>query len=251
LKYNKKLSDELQSKSYKRGYVPQHEQRILTINDKTIGTLQNIVVFTGLPKAGKSTFLTAALSSSFISHPLLGMQINTPSKRNTVAYFDTESSEYDFYRSMDRVKKLLCISELPSELHSYMFRNSNHEQIKTYIEYYLSQVPQCSVIFIDGLLDLLMNYNDETESRLLINWLKQITSNYNILCCGVVHTGKKDMNTLGHFGSMIDRYSQSVLLIEKDNNKQTFSLSAKYLRSDYGLEPVILQNINGLLTRIN
>ena len=99
-------------------------------------------------------------------------------------------------------------------------------------------------------LDLLINYNDETESRILINWLKKLTADYNILCIGVVHTGKKDQNTLGHFGSMIDRYSQSVLVVEKDNAKQTFSLSAKYLRSDYGLEPIILQNVGGTLIRM-
>ena len=39
---------------------------------------------------------------------------------------------------------------------------------------------------------------------------------------GVVHTGKKDNNTIGHFGSMIDRYAQSVIEIIKDKENNIF-----------------------------
>jgi hypothetical protein len=96
-----------------------------------------------------------------------------------------------------------------------------------------------------------MNYNDEVESRMLINWLKKITSQANILLIGVVHTGKKDGLTLGHFGSMIDRYCQSVLSVEKDNKEQTFELKGKFLRSDIEFSPIKIMNDNGVFRQVN
>jgi archaellum biogenesis ATPase FlaH len=99
------------------------------------------------------------------------------------------------------------------------------------IDVYLENNKFTSVIIVDGLLDLLLNFNDEKESRLLIDYLKQITNKYNVLLIGVVHTGKKDNNTIGHFGSMIDRYAQSVIEIVKDKENNLFLMKSRLLRS--------------------
>ena len=140
---------------------------------------------------------------------------------------------------------------MPPTFSAYRFRDCNPSDIQQYTEYYLEHNKDCSVLFIDGFLDLLMNYNDEVESRRLINWLKKITGQYNILLIGVVHTGKKDGMTLGHFGSMIDRYCQSVLTVEKSEKDQTFELKAKFLRSDIAFEPIRIVNEMGYFRQIN
>lgn len=241
----KDFKKQLESRKYRSNHIPAPEQKILEINGSLCGTLQNIVTFSGLPKAGKSTFLSACIASAFTQVPIFGMKLNLPHNRSAVAYFDTESSEYDFYRSMDKVKYAMQVSTLPANLHAYRFRDCNAAEIQQYVEFYLQQNKDCAVIFIDGLLDMLMNYNDEYESRTLINFLKKITAIYNVLLIGVVHLGKSTGNTLGAFGSMIDRYSQSVVTVEKDAKNDILDLKPKFLRSDKDFPTVSIQWADG------
>jgi len=79
------------------------------------------------------------------------------------------------------------------------------------------------------------------KSRELVDWLKWITAEYNILLIGVIHLGKKDNHTLGHFGSMIDRYAQSVLEVDKNKEYSVYTLKPKYLRSSADFTPQSIQ----------
>lgn len=250
IKYNKKLQEALDARAYKKGHKPPPEQVIFRIKDRVVGSLQNFVCFSGLPKAGKSTFLNATVASAFSTWPIYGIELSPPINRPVIGYIDTESGEYDFYRSTDRIKQFMGLPELPDNLMPFTFRNADPEEIKQSIEYFLSVVPNCSVIIIDGLLDLLLDYNNVMESRLLLNWIKKITADFDVLCIGVVHVGKKDGNTLGHFGSMLDRYCQSIIKVEKDKEKQVFTLSPQLMRSDGDFSKIGLANNDGQFVEV-
>lgn len=251
MEHNQEIDNQLYLRAYYNNYQPAAEQMILKIGGKNIGSMGNIVVFSGLPKAGKSTFLNGCIASAFVPYSIFQMAMYMPTGRKSLCYIDTESSEYDFYRSVDRIKGILHFNSMPSEFMAYRFRDLSPREIITYVEYMIATRTDISVLVIDGLLDLLMNYNDEVESRILINWLKKITTQFNILLIGVVHTGKKDGMTLGHFGSMIDRYCQSVLSVEKDIKTNTFELKPKFLRSDGNFEPVVIAYDNGEYRQVN
>lgn len=238
-------SDILQQRRYNPTHTPEPEQVVLTIGGRTIGTLQNFVVYSGLPKAGKSTFIAATLASALMPGDQFGIKINFPEDRRRVCLFDTESSDYDFYRQIDKIRRFSQINILPDVFDAYRVREDHPKQIKEMVEMYLQDTPECSVMVIDGFLDLLLNFNDEIESRMLINWLKRLTKLYNCLIIGVLHLGKKDGHTLGHLGSMVDRYTQSLLKITKDKEQLTYSLTAEMMRSDVDFLPVVLQNLNG------
>lgn len=251
MEINHEIDKQLYSRSYHNNYTPPPDHKILTIGSKTIGSLQNIVVFSGLPKAGKSSFLNGCIAAAYVPYSVFDMAMFLPPGRKSLCYIDTESSEFDFYKSIDRIKNILQWETMPSGFMAYRFRDLVPKDIIAYVEYILQLRPDISVIVVDGLLDLLMNYNDEVESRHLINWLKRITTQYNVLLIGVVHTGKKDGMTLGHFGSMIDRYCQSVLTVEKDSKSGIFELKPKFLRSDIGFDPVQIINENGHFRQVN
>jgi archaellum biogenesis ATPase FlaH len=217
----------LNSRHFIENYEPPHENILLSIENKNIGSAGNFVIISGLPKAGKSTFLNAFISSNFKKEEIFGIELIT---ENKIGYFDTESNQTDFYNNLKRIKYMAKIKNFPKNFNAYNTRIDSTETNKILIEAYIL-VHQPKIVFVDGLLDLLNNYNDEKESRELIVWLKKITSEYNILIIGVVHTGKKDNHTLGHFGSMVDRYAQSVLEVVKDKENNIFTLKSKYLRS--------------------
>lgn len=245
--------ERLNSRKYVPGKIIPPEQVIFTIQGKVIGTVENYIVFSGQAKAGKSTFLTSAIASAFVPsfQDIFGMKINTIPGRNKVAFFDTESSTYDFYRVIDRIKQFALKDSLPANFDAYTLREDSPKAIRKMILSYLESTPECSVLIIDGFLDLCMNYNDEIETRLLTNWFKKITKQFQVLLIGVLHTSKGAGNTLGHLGSNTDRWAQSTLLVEKDETTRQFILKPKFLRSADTFEPIALQNFNGVWQHVN
>lgn len=231
----------LDSRHYKIGYTPPPEEIIFRIESSTIGTLGNFVTFSGLAKAGKSTFLSSTIASCFHQYQnLYGIQLRPLTARNRVCYFDTESGETDFYRQLDRIKKQAQINNLPYNFNAFAVREDSPDIIREYIEAYLQLYPNCSVLIVDGLLDILNNFNDEIESKKTIQWLKRITKIYNILLIGVIHLARRESQLLGHFGSMLERYSQSVLEVSKDFESGIIVLKPKLMRSDKDFTPIAL-----------
>lgn len=220
----------LASRHYKTNHVPQPENVIFRIANKNIGSLGNFIIFSGLPKAGKSTFINAAISNAFVKDkPIYQMELNIPKKKN-LGYFDTESNEFDFYKNLDRIKTFSKVEKLPVFFNAFSTREDEPEVNRQMIELYIEKWKPAALV-VDGMLDLVNDFNDVQESRAVISWLKRITKQYNTLIIGVVHLGKKDGHTLGHFGSMLDRYAQSIVEVVKDKENALFLLKSKMLRS--------------------
>jgi calcineurin-like phosphoesterase family protein len=95
-----------------------------------------------------------------------------------------------------------------------------------------------------------LDYNDPKETRLVTNWLKRITKQYDILLLGVLHLGKGQGETLGHLGSNTDRWSQSTMIVEKNRDNNQFVLKPKYLRSDSDFEPIAITNYDGRWSQV-
>jgi hypothetical protein len=203
-------------------------------------------VISGLPKTAKSTILSAAIASAFQPGEVFSMKFTFPEGRRKIAYFDTESSDYDFYRQVNRIKHFANLNNLPPWCDCFTVREDGPGEIRALIVNYLENNPDCPIIIIDGLLDLIFDYNSEIESRKLVNWFKRLTKVYNCLFVGVLHQGKGlGAQTLGHLGSNCDRWASSTLEMVKDKDKKTFTLQPRFLRSSEDFEPVVLMNIGG------
>ena len=231
---------ELLKNAYKRGYNPPKEQILLSIQGQNIGSIQNYVIISGLPKSGKSTFTTSIVASSFGVYDIFGMKLQTLPGRNKILYIDTESSEFDFYKHMSRIKDVGDINELPTFFDSFCLRKENPKTIKLMIQAYIENTPECSIIVLDGLLDICLNYNDEVECREVVGWIKELTTVNNLLLIGILHTGKNEGKTLGHLGSNTDRWAQSTLSVKKEESG-SFILEPKFLRSSGGFKPIEIQ----------
>ena len=246
------IHEKLQSRKYSPDHIPSQDQIIFTIQQKCIGTIQNFIVFSGLPKAGKSTFLAAVIASAFIPGDQFGMKIHFPENRRRIAYFDTESSDFDFYRQIQKIKSFSNLNSLPAWADCYTVREDSPQDIRALIKHYLESNPDCPIMIIDGLLDLLFDYNSEVESRKLVNWFKKLTKQHNCLFIGVLHQGKgMGAQTLGHLGSNTDRWAQSTLEIIKDKDKKTYTLQPRFLRSSDDFEPVVLMNFDGVWQKMH
>lgn len=211
-------------------------QVVISIREKKVAVNASYCVFTGLPKAGKSSFISALIGSAFIMNPVLNLKINL-AKDKRLGYFDTESSPFDFYNNMERIKYFSNNFGYPRQLDAFNVREDSPTMIKSFINEYMKD-GKCQVLVIDGLLDLVHSFNDETEAKKLTQWFKKITKVYDCVIVTVLHLGKKDLNSLGHVGSTMDRYANSVLEVTKDKELGVYTLSSKFMRSDEDFEPV-------------
>ena len=240
------LPEKLAARKFKPDYIPPQSQVVFTVQNKPIGVLQNFIVISGLPKTAKSTILSAAIASAFQPGEVFSMKFTFPEGRRRIAYFDTESSDYDFYRQVNRIKQFSNLNNLPPWCDCFTVREDGPAEIRALIVNYLENNLDCPIIIIDGLLDLIFDYNSEIESRKLVNWFKRLTKVYNCLFVGVLHQGKGvGAQTLGHLGSNCDRWASSTLEMVKDKDKKTFTLQPRFLRSSEDFDPVVLMNIGG------
>ena len=244
------VTELLAKRKYNPDYIPNKENIVFTIGGKHVGSLQNFVTLSGLPKAGKSTFVAGAIASAFVPYEVFSMKLHLPADRRKICYFDTESSDYDFFRQIGKIKGFCELPILPEWFNAYQVREDGSGLIRKMIEAYLIENPDCSVIIIDGLLDLLVNYNDERESSLVTKWLKKITKVYNILLITVLHQSKSNLSTTGHIGSASDRFAQSTLDIVKEKERNCYILASRFMRSDMDFDPVTLMNFNGVFQQV-
>ena len=207
--FNRSLN-KLAHRQYKKDYTPAEEQIILSIQDKVIGCLSSFVIYSGIPKSSKSTFMAITCASAFTNFDIFGIKLNMPHERKRVVYFDTESSEFDFYKQINKIKYFANLQDLPETFSAFAMREDNPKEILTMVESFLITNTDTSVLIL-----------------------------------GVLHLGKKDMQTLGHFGSQSDRYAQSTLKIERNKEQNLFTLSSTFLRSSEDFTPINLTYNNG------
>lgn len=230
----------LSEREFRRDYVPEPETRILQIRDSVVGTLCNYVVYSGLPKTGKSTYVSGLIASAFHPFPQFGQKIICPPGRGRVALFDTESAPYDLYRTRERIRQLIDMPYLPDKIDIYSLREDSAAINRAFIEQYFQQNADCAIAVVDGLLDLCVDYNDVAETRHVTGWLKKVTKIYNCCLVLVLHLSKNTGETLGHLGANTDRWAQSTLTVRKDKENNQFVMEPKFLRSAPDFEPVAI-----------
>jgi hypothetical protein len=229
----------LQQRKFDESVTPTQEQILLTIKGKVCAVEESFCLYTGLPKNGKSTFIQATIASAFVGKldDIFGIKLHIKDTEKIVL-FDTESSQYDLYRNIERIKLFSNKKTLPLNFDCFGLRGDKSTDIIKFISSYLENNSNCKCLIIDGLLDCIIDYNDIHQSKDLIDFIKLITKQYKILVIAVLHLGKKEFHTLGTLGSMADRYANAVLKVEKNKELQTLQLSATYLRSSDDFEPI-------------
>jgi archaellum biogenesis ATPase FlaH len=205
----------LNLRAYNPNEKPPPDHVVFRIEQRNIGSLGNFIIISGLPKRGKGKFISAIAASALTGQHIWGLHTFLPEGRRRVGFFDTDQSRYDFYKNIDLVNHLAEVNSIHKNMNAYNVRQDGPHVICNMVDTYLKDNPDCSMLIIDNIGDLLNNFNDEGQSKELINYFKRITDQKNILIVATLHLGKSNNSTIGHLGAMSDRYAQSILTCEK------------------------------------
>lgn len=212
---------------------------VFTIQEQIILTLGSLLVITGKPKARKSTYLHTFLGSAIKGESVWGIRATLPEERKKVVLIDTEQSLYDLHTSVKRMSRNFGIDLSGNFFTVYTARALEVASIMTLIETICKNNPDCSLIAVDGLVDLVNDINDVREAKSSVNFLKNIADSYNVAILGVLHQNKATNFSLGHLGSFLSRFAQSELSVVK-NEDGSSTLESTFLRSADSIEPITI-----------
>ena len=220
----------------------------LSWNDIPFAPLGGIHAITGQAGNGKTMtlaqFMAAILCGEYGSLRYeLGDMIPNP----RVLYIDTEMEEANTIAVKNRVMTLcgkpineknndfvvVMLREVPETVDVNGVRtpssvNRWRMTLKAIWEY------KPTAVFIDGLLDVVADFNDNKECQEIIYKCMQVASHYNISVWCIVHQNPGGEKLVGHLGSFLERKVTDVFQTKKDKNDKTgdvtFTVSQKKAR---------------------
>lgn len=147
-----------------------------------------------------------------------------------VMVFDTEQHPADVSLAYKRACKMagLAFENYHDIYRSYILRDVyDISELKNVI---VSQIAEHrpDIVFIDGIVDLIKDFNEVVESKDVVDWLCQVASYFDCAVVSVLHENKRDddKNMRGHLGTRISQKSTTTLECVKDKKTGIFTVSS-------------------------
>lgn len=222
----------------------------LTIQGKTISTNGNLTSLVGMTKSGKTAVNQAGISGSLNREgriiDTVGMNI-VPSMGKLILHIDSEQSLFDHYRGLQSILKRSGMETQPEYFKSYNTTGKSPSeaiQLLLYaLEFYGSRFGGVHSIWLDGPADFVNSVNDEKEVNALVTLLMMTARKYQCPIINTIHFNpNQDSKGRGHLGSALERKSESVLSITKnEDGLSKYEPLKGLLRNADGFNPVTFQ----------
>jgi len=192
----------------------------------------NLITIAAALKSGKSSVIAAMIASMMgeAERDYLGFTGSNPDAK-AVLHFDTEQSRGDHYQMMMRALRRADITTPPGWFFSYSLLTLSPLERRTAINEmarHAAKTTGLHSIFIDGVADLVLDVNDLAEAGSLVAELHLLATETACVIANALHHNPGGEKTRGHLGSQIERKSESVLVLRKDD--AVISVSCKPAR---------------------
>lgn len=210
----------------------------LSINGVPFAPIGGLHGMTGQPGHGKTMTLSmvAAAVLGDKTHGiewLLGDTIPKPK----VLYIDTEMERGNTQRVNMRIcamlgwdwhtpheqLKIMCLREVTKAV----------DRWKKVLKGIFQEKP--NVVILDGLIDVVADFNDNTDCQELISKCMATASHYNISFWTLLHENPGSEKMVGHAGSFLERKASDVMVtrktVEESTGEVTFEIKSKKVRA--------------------
>ena len=208
------------------------EEYSLEVDGKGFFALRDIHAVKAKQKAGKTTALKV-----FIAALLLGVMFRIRSLLDNprIVFFDTEQNRTDTKLILEDVIQMtgLQLDVIDSQVSLHSLRRIDQEQLLPLLKLVLEdEKPQ--VVMLDGIVEFVDSFNDETESKRLIKELLKLSDEHNCAIVCVLHTNKadEDHNMRGHLGTMLAQKAATVLECVKEKGSSVISVRCSEARHE-------------------
>lgn len=229
---------------------PDASRSIITVNGVPLGTQDNLFCITGGEGTGKSNYVSAIIAGTLGEKKLpaeitLGLDVTANPKGFAVLHYDTEQSEAQLHKNMNKTLRRASLSSVPDFYHSlYLASLSRKDRLKLIresMDLFHHKHGGIHLVVIDGIADLIRSANDEMESIAIVDELYRLAGIYNTCILCVLHFVPNGIKLRGHIGSELQRKSAGILSVEKDDNPQFSVVKALKVRDGSPLDvPMML-----------
>ena len=202
----------------------------LSYNGVPFAPLGGIHGLTGQPGHGKTfTFtqmMVAIMKGEFYGlHYELAKDIAEPK----VLYIDTEMEKGNTQLVMLRVYEMMG---WPKGTEQEQFKILWLREVTKAVDRWKKTLKAIwemrpTVVFLDGLIDVLADFNDNKECQDLIYACMKVASSYNISMWLLLHENPGSEKMVGHAGSFLERKATDVLKTKKDKGSEVVIFSVE------------------------
>ena len=210
-----------------------------------MGTLDNISLLKGRAKSRKSFAVGIALASVITDNTVLGFEGCLPIDKQKVLYFDTEQSKYHCQLSLKRICKLLNVS-IPENLTMYGLRSYTPSQRLEMINRAITATSDLGFVVIDGIRDLLYDFNDLKESTNIISYLMKWSEEFHIHILTVLHQNPTGEKARGHLGTELANKAETVIEVAKSDHDTNISIVSSSEERNKPFDSFAFEILDGL-----
>lgn len=189
--------------------------------------LGGIAGMNGRPGNGKTMSFSTMIAA--ILHPdknYQGLRCLLPDEPS-VLYIDTEMEMVNTQRTVRRIYQMVGWPQMTQQerLHTICLREVNDATSRW--RKILKAIWQFkpTVVFLDGLIDVVNDFNDNKECQERIYQCMSVASHYNISMWCLLHLNPGSDKAVGHLGSFLERKATDIWLTAQDKDTQQICIS--------------------------
>lgn len=200
--------------------IPKPEA-VLFFHDQMVMSRKNISCITGKAKVGK-TFLMTLLNISVLKKGEFGtLRSYLPKGKDKIIYIDTEQSDYHILLILQRINKEVASDKLLM----FNFDTKSVEERKDFTRELIYNTPDCGLLVIDGIADLIYDPNDIRESSQMVSELRKWATDCDIHIVNVIHQNPSENTKMrGHLGTILTNKAETVIQITSSKENESIKL---------------------------
>ena len=213
----------------------------LQVDDKGIFALRDIHAVKAKQKAGKTTALKVMMAALLQGEKY---RLKSLLENPKILFFDTEQSRTDTTQIILDVAQMTGLdTDAAGETPAYLdinervvlqsLRRCDQDDLLPVLHQAIEdEKPQ--VVFIDGIVEFVASFNDETLAKQLIKDLLVLCDEHNCAIVCVLHTNKadEDHNMRGHLGTMLAQKAATVLECFKEKGSSVITVKCSEARHE-------------------
>lgn len=192
----------------------------------------------------RKTFYLSNVMACAVGNTIIDERMRAYTSEKNHLWFDTEQSKYYVSRIPYRVVKKLGKDKHPDNLQVYSIKRYRTDDRMRFIEYMIDKTENIGLVIIDGLRDLVHDFNNLAECTDLVNNIMNWVDTKNCHICSVLHINPlhkgDDKKPRGHLGTELQNKIESSILIQKCKENPLSSIIKPRDFRDLGFEPFML-----------
>jgi hypothetical protein len=182
---------------------------------------KNISCITGKAKVGK-TFLMTLLNIAVLKKGEFGtLRSYLPKGKDKIIYIDTEQSDYHILLILQRIQKEVGVDKLLM----FNFDAKSVEERKQFTQELIYNTPDCGLLVIDGIADLIYDPNDIRESSQMVSDLRKWATDCDLHIVNVIHQNPSENTKMrGHLGTILTNKAETVIQISSSKENESVKL---------------------------